>query len=786
MLMHEILLTRICALRLFFHFAFLIISNCLLGMGASGTLLTLYQDSWKKRQRPVLTVLSATYLASLIIAYALLLTYPLPQAPDLERFDHLLSFSIFNLIGALPFFFGGTVIGMLLTFNPERVNRLYAVDLMGAGLGCFVTPALLAAFGAGGVFIVTVLLALAASVALAWRRWGMKVVAVGAVAGACGVWLLPTLDHRIPVPSKGIGDLLLRLQIENADVRPFTSWSSNSRIDLVKPPAGTRGFIFTRGSKTQGLPPIPEQQHILQDANAGTTIVNFSQHPEGLEVIRRSMYSAAIQLKERPSVFIIGLGGANDAWAAKANGALRVKAVELNAPILEIHRRILPHYSRALLDDPTIEFVVGEGRSALMRETEFYDVIQMTGIDTWTALASGAYVLAENYLYTEEAIRSMYQRLADGGILQIIRFAADMETLRMLVNVYAALDGLAVPDPSQSLMVLGTGDELRAILLKKGVFSAREQHRMRRFAEENGIQTVYLPNGSQNNTVKTFIQATDKQSFIERFPRDISPTTDDRPYFFNFFKWRNPLASRAYLAEPTTVSQGNPIFILSHLALSIVLSGALILLPLARRKGIPRASAGRHLLYFAGLGFGFIAIEISAIQKLTLFLGHPVYSLTVTLFAMLVFTGLGSLTLADRFGTADRRIWIVPGALAVLIAGFIVVSPVLANELIGLPLPARVAITVGLLAPMCLLLGVPFAYGIRVLNQLNPTLLPWAWAVNGCASVVGSVMTVVVSMNFGFNAVLWSAALIYLLAFWSLRRQITLASAPGLVASPNS
>ncbi len=772
-LIHEILLTRVCALRLYHHFTFLVISNCLLGMGASGTLLSIYQERWKLDERRTLAWFIIGYALCLVVTYAFLLTYQIPVGLDLGKSAHLQRFVIFNLAGAVPFFFGGAVIGMLLSFNPARVNRLYATDLVGAGIGCIACPALLPLVGAGGVFIVTLLLATAALVAVAYQRFRGMALGIGAVVGAILLWQAPSFDQRFPVPAKGFIDVARAIEAEvTDDFVPYSVWTANSRIDLTSPPAGTENGMFGRGHKTEGLPPHPEFKGISQDATAGTVVINFSDHPEGLGLIRRSTYSAAVNLKKNPRVFIIGLGGGNDVWAAKHAGAARVKAVELNWPIVDIHQRVMRQYSRGFVEDPNVEIVVDEGRSALMRETERYDVIQMSGVDTWTALASGAYVLAENYLYTKEALTLMYERLEDGGILQVTRFSETMEALRMLSNMHAALESLGRTGLQQSFMALASEDKVMALLFKKGIFTIEEQRAFLSFAAEAGLRVVYVPMFTNDDPIWTFLHTGDKAEAIANFPRDISPTTDDRPYFFNYTKWNDPFATSDSAGDLPSLSQGNPFFILTQFIISLVLSAVLIVLPLVRRGGLPRRGSLSYLTYFAGLGLGFIFVEIAAMQKLTLFLGQPVYSLTVTLFSLLVFTGLGSLFFAGRLPTDGRGLWKIPVALIAYVASFATLTPFIVDSFIALALPARVLITVVLLAPAGLLLGVPFAFGLRVLADKNPRLLPWAWAVNGCFSVVGSILTVVISMNAGFNAVLFVAAIVYAGAFAALSREL--------------
>jgi len=768
MLIYEILLTRICSLRLFFHFGFLIISNCLLGIGASGTLISLYQESWRKRQRFWITLFSSIYLVSLVVSYVLLLTMRIKSNLNLSNPADFFQFSVFNLIASLPFFFVGTVIGMILTFNAARVNTLYFFDLLGAGIGCLLCPLLLWKWGAGGSFVFLALLALLALMVAFPPDRRKAAFPVLIALGVAGLWLLPRLDAIFPVPGKDILDITDKARIP-INISEYSRWSSNSRIDLI-PVAEKQRLIFGVGKNTSDLPPIPPEKLISQDGSAMTFIVNFSEHPEGLRIIERSMYSAAMHLKERPRVFIIGVGGGNDVWAAKIHDASYVKGVELNQPTLDIHREVLPHYSRGLLEDSRIELVCAEGRSALMRETDTYDVIQMTGVDTWTALTSGSYVMAEDYLYTRQAIESMYSHLADEGIMQIIRFAGNAEALRMLSNIYAAFENRGIPDFEKSIICLTDGF-LMCFLAKKGIFSQSEVVKAEDFAKKLGLGRAYLPYRFTDSFPESFITSKDKEDFIQSTSANISPTTDDKPYFFFFSKWPNPFSPSDYTWKPNTIFEVKPGFILFQLLCSSLLGIILIILPLVifMRKGIELTGFMRFLVYFAGLGFGFIMIEIAAMQKLTLFLGHPLYSITVTLFSVLIFTGLGSQLSGSRFEALSKRLWVVPAGLTLLLIAFIFISPQLVNLFIHFPLPVRIAITVLVLAPISMMLGVPFPYGIRLLNVQNPSIIPWAWAVNGCCTVIGAIVAVILSMQFGFTIVLIAAGLIYVVAFSAIR-----------------
>lgn len=763
MLTHEILLTRICALRLQFHFAFLVISNCLLALGAAGTVLSIGQARFTAEPRKWTGRFTLAYVASLVVTYWLLLAIPLPENVQLSRFDHVLSLCAFNLIGAVPFFFTGLVIGLLLSVHAKHADRLYAVDLLCAGLGCVACPLLLPILGAGGVFVVVALVAVAGAMFSAREELGKPILIGGAVIVVLGLAIAPKLDTWVPVPSKPSIDPARQTKPDGV----HSVWTANSRIDLTFRP-GCSAPLFMMGANQHERP--RECLEIAQDATAATTISNFTGEPQALEILRGSMYSTAYRLKQSPEVFIIGLGGGNDAWAAKANGARRIKAIELNWPIVDIHRRVKKSWSRDLVEDPNVQIVVDEGRSALMRESAFYDVVQMTGIDTWTALASGAYVLAENYLYTPEAIASMYARLKPDGIIQISRFGLAMETLRLLSNIHAALAKFGVTDLRNSLVIQSTPDFMLSIQIKKGTFTEAEQQSVSDFAATSGIAVLYLPNRAQDDIISQFIRTDDRQAIIDSFPENISPTNDDQPYFFNFTRWQSPSNWFERMHDVPAISQGNPVFVLTQLAVSILLSVALIVWPLKRRSGLPSAGSGKVFAFFAALGVGFISIEIAVIQKTTLLLGQPVFSLTVTLFSLLIFTGMGSLAFARFVRIGTRSAVLVPILIVAYVAAINVLSPVMVKSLIASALPVRILACAALLAPLGLLLGIPFAYGLRTIGEHAPELTPWAWAINGCTSVVGSILTVVLSMNFGFSAVLWIASLLYVAGFAALNR----------------
>ncbi len=735
----EIVLTRLASLRYHFHFGFLAVTLGLLGMGASGTLLALSRTAWSSAPLSVLRLSTLLTLGSLLLSSLGLYVLPV----HLGQMDMLGTtiFGAFCLLGMLPFLTGGVVVGLLLSADPSRASVRYGVDLLAAGAGCLIVLQALAGLGATGVLIglIGVLtIAVAIQCRQNWRRWAWAGWAFAALA------VSPVADSSFPAPSK-ISRPVLQ-----------TTWTELSRVDVVA--------VSPRQVRASGrrVPPeaIPRQVELMQDGSASTLLTDYTQRPEARVLLDGTLFSASVRLRPEARVLVIGSGGGDDVWAALHHGAKHVRAVDLNPPMVDIHGPQGPGWTAAWGD--RVDVVLGEGRHELMTNDAKYSIVQMTGTDTWAAMSSGAYALAENYLYTTEAFGQMLDRLEPGGILQITRMAAEMEALRVLAQLDAALEERRTVPLEEALMVLGSLDHQVASMVQPDGFSDAEVAAVSEWAKQVGLKVLHQPGKIDTGLVSTFIRSPDRASFIEAFPRDIRPTWDDSPYFFSFSRWTQPQVAAATMREPSHISQGNPAFVLGHLGLVLAGMGAALLLPLfwARRQGL-LVPQWRGLTFFALIGVGFIGVELALIQKLSLLLGHPLRSLSVTLAGLLLCTGLGALV-SSRWSLVSWRRILVPLGLALAVAVVLIGLPHAHSELIREPLWVRVAAALVLLVPTGLLLGVPMAWGLR---QVPPSAIPWMWAMNAMATVVGCLLTVILSMTNGFSMVLLMGVCCYATAF---------------------
>jgi hypothetical protein len=460
-------------------------------------------------------------------------------------------------------------------------------------------------------------------------------------------------------------------------------------------------------------------------------------------------------------------------------GARRVDGVEIN-PIIadDVMRDRFREYSGGIYTHPRVRIVIDDGRSFVRRTPDHYDIIQASLVDTWAATAAGAYTLTENTLYTVEAFNDYLDHLTDDGVLTITRWVLD--GLRLISLAQAACESRGWDAASRLAIV--QYDRVATFLLKKTPFTTAEVALLKTEADRLGFRVLYAPSidgarpvvaadawvdGVNTGVYAKLIGATNRARFLDEYADDISPTTDDRPFYFHTTK----LKDQFQVAFGRSMLFGNG---LSALLTLTGISAALVVLfvvgPLAVVGGpLPRGWFG-WLAYFGALGAGFMLIEVSVLQRFVLLLGHPVYSLTVTLFSLLLGTGVGaawSRRVKDEALTrsASVALLLVAAVGVFVIAG---VTPVI-SWAIPFARATRIAIAVGLLAPIGMLLGIPMPTGLRLLQARAPEMVTWAWGINGALSVLGATLAIFIAMNWGFRATLLAASTTYLMGFVALR-----------------
>ena len=771
LLMTELALTRIFSVTMYYHFAFLAISIALFGVSASGVFA--YAARRRLSAYPTASYLawpSLLYAVSTVVALFFLvrLRVGLTYSPDNLR----LMLTIYAL-AALPFFTGGLIVTLAISRAAARVHAVYAADLIGAAAGCMMLIPLLNRLGAPGVVLAAAILAVSAATLFARGRdrllvgsLGAALIAVslaGQLTGIGGFDVVDTKGHR--------GDRIL-----------FSKWNSFSRVAVYERAHGD----WSLSPVYHG--PLPETLFMDIDSAASTPILRLDPSRGAADYLRYELTAFAYRLAPPGfTALVIGPGGGRDLASALVFGATRVDGIEIN-PIIadDVMRGRFADFSGALYSDPRIRIVVDDGRSFVRRSQDRYDVIQASLVDTWAATAAGAYTLTENTLYTVEAFQDYLDHLTDRGVLTITRWVFDGLRLVSLAQAACEARGWSASDRLAIVRL----DQVATFILRKTPFTSDDVRRLREDAARlrfdvlyapssdlasPGIQTALLPHATDSvggTAVADYARlatAADRQAFYDGYDRDIRPTTDDRPFFFHTTKLRNQFD----VAFGRSMLFGNGLSaLMTLLAISLTLVVAFVVGPLlVVDRGVVHGPGWiGWLVYFGALGAGFMLIEVSVLQRFVLLLGHPVYSLTVTLCSLLLGTGLGSAWSRRLDDRRLRRSATVAALVAAAIALLVVAAAPLIEWAIPLSREWRIAIAVAMLLPVGMALGVPMPTGLRLLVGRSPDLVPWAWGLNGALSVVGATLAIFVAMNWGFRTTLAVAAVSYLVALAAIRQ----------------
>jgi len=755
-LLLELGLTRLFSVVLFYHFAFLAISIALLGLGA-GAVFAYLRRSWLERWSIAeLGAALCTANAAVIVAVLeVVLHSSVALHLDWSNFRHL---TVLYLASAVPFFVTGLLFSIVFARHPTRITQLYGADLLGGALACLALVPLLNFLGAPN----TILLA-AVAVALAGVAWTSSPMRRAAALMSTALLLLIALNFR-----GKLFDIVYAKGMKRI-VPLYARWNALSRVEVDE-----QGWA----------------KAIVIDADASTYLMNTDPHHWD-ETYRRNLMSApaglANVLRPRGDFAIIGPGGGVDVLRAVANGSQNVTGIEIN-PIIanDIMRDRFADYTHHLYQIPEVHIHVSDGRSFVRNSRDQYDVVEMTLVDTWASTAAGAFALSENNLYTVEAFREYFEHLKPDGMIAVTRweFAQPREALRVVSQAMEALRQLGVEDSTQNFIVVSDGAldaDGRAVLVlaKKSPFTLAEQSAVLDHiqgatpAEANlNLHVLYLPAtagrpGMAHPAFADLIRSQDARAFSAKYPYNVTPVTDNAPFFFFTLKPEQVFGNFNQAGIDWKNNLG--IAVLGVLlVLSVVAVIAFLVLPMALS---PQARSGPSIrvLYFIAIGLGYILVEIAFIQRFVLFLGNPTYALTVVIFLMLLSSGGGSLLSRRWLGQPTRVVLAMAFIVAALVL-YVFILPGLLGALVGLPFAEKLVITGLLLVPLGVAMGMPFPSGLRALSpDSNDSgkkhgAVEWAWAMNAASSVLGSVLAMVIAIQFGLNITLACGAVAYVLA----------------------
>jgi len=791
----ELVLMRSLSLRWWHHFAYLVISVALLGFGASGTVLALLYrvvEGWWREWMAgaalllALSVPAVRWAARAVPLDVQYLSWDLGQAVQV---------GVLEVFLFVPFLFGGAVIGLALMDEPKRIAGHYAANLVGSGLGAVAAVLLMHLVPAEDLFIVMAGAAfLAGAMIVPWyRAGGVAAVLLTAVA----LIHLYALAPREPLfsPYKTLPQTLAMpgTEVIHQDEGPL------GRIDVVAGPA----LHYGPGLSLAWTDPLPPHVLMILDGDAASGIydvtdrdgwrfLDYTTRAAGYHVrpvsepraqasglpapsnarragsprrLRRAPASAAHE--DAADVLVVGAGGGADIGLARYHGAERIVALEMNRDIIRAMTGPLRDRGGRIYRAPGVEVVPLEARGYLASTDRRFRLIQVPPLEAFGASGAGLYATQESYLYTVEALGAMLDHLASSGLVCLTRWAQEppRDGLRLFDTARAALASRGL-EPGPRLAMIRSWVTV-TVLASRQPLSGEETARLRAFCEARRFDLCYLPDLAAEEVNRCHVLerpyfaegaaallSPRREAFLEEYPFAVAAVTDDAPYFSHFLKWtRLPdLADQLGRRVRAYLERGY-LMLAAALVQAVGLALVLILVPLVPRAAGLRGTEGKaaSLGYFLLIGLGFLALEMGFLQRFILYLAHPVYSAAVVIAAFLVFGGAGSL-LSRCWGVGPRQV----GAAAA--AGVVAVGAVYLMHLDtwlaatqGQPMPVRFLVAAGLVAPLAFAMGHMLPSGMRQVGWAAPTVVPWAWAVNGTASVIATVGTPLAAMHVGFR-----------------------------------
>jgi hypothetical protein len=755
----EITLTRLFAVQQFYHFAFLVVSLAVMGFATSGVVLA------AQPKHPPLHRLALAFAAACALVYATINLLPFDSysiAWDRKQVGVLL---LYFLAAAAPFFFTGWTVGACLTDAGPEAHRPYAANLIGSALGCPIALAALALLGGEGATALAIALGLLSALVLSPHRVMRVVLAMFTIFTiSIGIFTPTAFELRLS-PYKPLSTIRLA---PDADTT-LTRWSASSRVDIVE---SSTVHVFP-GLSMNASVTLPPQASLYTDGNGPSPISAIDPNTHEAEELASYMpASLAYELHPHARTLILRPGGGLDAIIALAGGASHVTAAYDDPLVPQILAGPHANYSHGLLTHPYLSISNRTMRGALHANDQSYDVILFSLREGYRPVTSGAFSLTENFGLTVESLGQAYSQLSEMGLLVVTRWLGTppSESARAWATLLEATRSRGVEDPSSTVIAF-RGMRTATMIASRQPFSQDQLSTTRAFLRRNGYDPIYLPdlephelnryNQLPHDVYHELFVALieDPHATILGYDFNLQPPTDNRPFFFHFFRWRQTPEVLAALGLNWQPFGGSGyLVLLALLSLMLLLAIPLAIAPLflIRRRASQGVMQPRMVIYFGLLGAGYLLVEIPLIQRLTLLLDRPTIAFATVLFTLLIFSGIGS-GLSPR---QDLRKTL--GALVLLLALLAVLLPRAIHLALPWNLMGRLTLSFVCLAPIGLLMGVPFAAGLRHIEGLFPGMIPWAWAINGAVSGISGVLSAMLALDLGLSATFTVGAIAYL------------------------
>lgn len=782
----ELVLVRCLSIGQWYHFSYLVISTALLGFGGGASVIAIGSRFFVRHKLTFLWTFGLGLALSVPIVFLLSQRIPFDQLQLIwDKWRQSFYLSVYYMLFFIPFFFAGGFVGLSFAAFGHKAHRLYFFNMAGSGAGAAGalglmygnSPVLLLLFISFIGFLCCFILSFSLG-----RWYAFVTLTAGFVFLYC---FSPAGPIELSINISEHKALTYYRNLPRARI-VARRYSPLARIDCVKADA-IREFA---GLSMAYQGNLPEQMVIITDGD-GVSAVNHFRQREDLRCYDYLTSALGYHLQKNPAVCVIGAGGGSDVCQALYAGTPNVTAVEMNPQVIELMRGKLNDFASGLYKRDDVEIVLRQGRTFLQRTKRKFDIIKISLLDSYSASAAGLYALNESHLYTVQAMQDSFAKLSRDGILSVTRLlkTPPRDSLKMLATIAEALRR-AGREPSKHIMMIRSLSTATIVSSPKP-FTEEQIKKARDFTEARRFDVVYLP-GVTRKEVNRFneleegpiyyecanrILSGNYREFYSDYAYDIRPATDDRPYFFDFFKWESiPRMRREIPGQWLIFSQWGYLVLVACFIQALLASMIFILLPLRIARPIRLVRRGKFpvLFYFILLGVAYMFLEMGFIQKLSLLIGHPVFGVAVALVGFLFFSGCGAY-FAEKLMLRIRPRQLICFAVALII--LIGISEIVLfyfgfDLLVGFSMWQRILLSLGIVALPGFFMGMPLPTALRQVHARMEPLVPWAWGANGFASVTAAVLGTLLAISIGFRLVILSALVCYFIAgFVFMRHQ---------------
>ena len=787
---YEILLMALFSLIQWHHFAYMVVSIALLGFGASGSFLVLTRALFENNFRNFAVIQACLFGFSALLCFALAQRLSFNPEELIWDNNHWLRLALVMLLLALPFFFAANLIGSALIRFRYSLARIYAADLLGAGIGATGIIAILFLVPPAIALRLISFLGFAAAAVLWFEcRGRLRGIIIGLPIVMLCLYALPdSWTEPLISPYKGLNQLL-RVPGTRVVAERFSPLGT---INVVE--SKTIPLRHAPGLSLNSETEPPAQLGLFINADGPGAITRYSGDRADLAYLDDLTSALPYHLQTPEKVLILGAGGGAGILQALYHDAGRIDAVEINPQVVQLVRVRFGEFSGGIFDHASVNVQITEARGFLQRATRRYNLIQFPILDSSANAAAGVYGLNENYLYTVEAIKLAITRLDDQGYIAITRGIKlpPRDSLKLFASAIAALETSGAKNIKRRLALI-RGWQTSTLLIKNGEISTADIDAIKEFCRRRSFDLAYYPDmpaheANRYNQLEApyFYDGTQallgkqRDQFLQDYKFDLEPATDDRPFHAHFFKWSSltEMIRLRHRGGGALLEIGYLTLVIT-LVLALLFSLLLILLPLIfiRRDSSPmvRYSSTRVLGYFFALGLGFLLIEIAFLQKFILLLHHPIYSASVVLGSFLLAAGAGS-AYAQRYAgqAGSKKVTTIAVAIIIMLGlMYLALLGPLMQFAGGWHLAGKILLSIALITPLGFCMGMPFPMGLSQLASGPPSLTAWAWGINGCASVISAILATLLAIHFGFNAVILLALACYLAAAGSFPELIS-------------